>query len=186
MGSICSRATKSSISIALVALGLAAVSSSLLTVTERPLAISKPLTTCSQGTSWPSTLQTRFWWMRPPSLSCTRWKRTSFGEVAENSFTGTDTRPKLTEPLQMGRAIALQDPVRQDRRQRQDLGRGPALVREHRRLDAEVLEEPELVLAEALQPDRLLRNLEQRAGEDGDAVVDEVADLREVEDELLQ
>src|SRR3954454_10808729 len=33
------------------------------------------------------------------------WKRISFGEVAENSFTGTLTRPKLTEPLQMGRGM---------------------------------------------------------------------------------
>src|SRR3954469_10055832 len=147
MGSICSRATKSSISIALVALGLAAVSSSLLTVTERPLAISKPLTTCSQGTSSPSTLQTRFWWMRPPSLSWTRWNRTSLGEVAENSFTGTDTSPKLTEPLQIGRAIALEDPVRQDGRERQDVRRCVAFVREQLRLDPEILEEAELVLA---------------------------------------
>jgi hypothetical protein len=33
------------------------------------------------------------------------WKRTSLGEVAENSFTGTLTNPKLIDPLQIGRAI---------------------------------------------------------------------------------
>src|SRR5438477_466855 len=44
--------------------------------------------------------------MRPPSLSWTMWNRTSLGEVAENSFTGTFTRPKLIDPLQIGRGMA--------------------------------------------------------------------------------
>ena len=34
------------------------------------------------------------------------WNRTSLGEVAENSFTGTFTRPKLIDPLQIGRGMA--------------------------------------------------------------------------------
>jgi hypothetical protein len=33
------------------------------------------------------------------------WKRKSFGDVAEKSFTGTLTSPKLMEPLQIGRGI---------------------------------------------------------------------------------
>ena len=33
------------------------------------------------------------------------WKRTSLGEVAENSFTGTFTSPKLIDPLQIGRGM---------------------------------------------------------------------------------
>src|SRR5256885_13025428 len=60
---------------------------------------------CSQGTSCPSAEKTRFCWILPPSLACSMWKRTSLGEVAEKSFTGTLTSPKLMEPLQMGRGI---------------------------------------------------------------------------------
>jgi hypothetical protein len=35
----------------------------------------------------------------PPSVECSWWKRTSFGDVAVTSLTGTFTRPKLIEPL---------------------------------------------------------------------------------------
>src|SRR5262245_37525328 len=39
--------------------------------------------------------------MRALSASCSWWKRTSLGEVAVTSLTGTLTSPKLTDPLQM-------------------------------------------------------------------------------------
>src|SRR5919201_360031 len=106
---------------------------------------------CSQGTSSPSMLQTRFWWMRPPSLSCSMWKRISFGEVAEKSFTGTLTNPKLIEPLQIGRGIsgdlAGQGGLVLGDGQR----RGRSTPREPVGIDAEVLEDAELVLAQPLQ-----------------------------------
>jgi hypothetical protein len=35
------------------------------------------------------------------------WNRTDFGEVAEYSFTGTLTSPKLIAPLQIARGIDL-------------------------------------------------------------------------------
>src|SRR5437763_1005252 len=40
---------------------------------------------CSRGISSPSLLQTRFCWIRAPSLSWSWWKRTSFCEVAGKS-----------------------------------------------------------------------------------------------------
>ena len=55
----------------------------------------------SNANSSPSTEHTRFCWMRPLSTSCSWWKRTSLGDVADNSLTGTLTSPKLTDPLQM-------------------------------------------------------------------------------------
>ena len=95
-------------------------------------------------------LQTRFWWMRPPSLSCSMWKRTSFWEVAEKSFTGTLTNPKLMDPVQIGL------------RHLHHLGsgalrRGPlqrrlgCVFRRFGGIDAEVAEEALLVLAQAAQ-----------------------------------
>src|SRR5205823_10119400 len=35
------------------------------------------------------------------------WKRTSLGDTAENSFTGTFTSPKLMAPLQIARGMFL-------------------------------------------------------------------------------
>src|SRR5437868_11355183 len=60
---------------------------------------------CSRGISSPSLLQTRFCWMRAPSLSCSWWKRTSFWDVAVNSLIGTFTRPKEMAPDQMALGI---------------------------------------------------------------------------------
>src|SRR5438477_4970197 len=111
---------------------------------------------CSQGTSSPSTEQTRFCWMRPPSLSWTMWKRTSLGEVAENSFTGTFTNPKLIDPLQIGRGIS-----RDLARRRLVLGEGArrgwfTALAQPVRIDAEILEHAQLVLADAAQVDLLV------------------------------
>src|SRR5207248_4507010 len=95
---------------------------------------------CSHGTSCPSVEQTRFCWILPPSLSWSMWKRTSLGEVAEKSFTGTLTRPKLMEPLQMGRGITnlLVACVPVCRRRRERVS-GPSLVFQHARRRAAVL-----------------------------------------------
>src|SRR3712207_2363385 len=41
--------------------------------------------------------------IRPPSERCTWWKRMSCSWVAENSRTGTLTRPKETAPFQIAR-----------------------------------------------------------------------------------
>src|ERR1051326_2886179 len=45
--------------------------------------------------------------MRPPSRSCSMWKRTSLWRTAVTTFTGTFTRPKLIEPLQMALAAMI-------------------------------------------------------------------------------
>src|SRR5205809_7526713 len=45
--------------------------------------------------------------MRPPSVSCSMWKRTSLWRTAVTTFTGTFTRPKLIEPLQMALAAMM-------------------------------------------------------------------------------
>src|SRR5437667_4739717 len=45
--------------------------------------------------------------MRPPSFSCSMWKRTSLCRTAVTTFTGTFTRPKLIEPLQIALAAML-------------------------------------------------------------------------------
>src|SRR5438270_4850002 len=130
---------------------------------------------CSHGTSCPSALQTRFCWMRAPSLSWSMWKRTSLGEVAEKSFTGTLTRPKEIDPLQIGRATSG------------DLARRGEVVVEQRRMlrpvldpvgvDPEVAEEPQLVLPQAFQVDRLLGDRQQRVRQHRDPVVDELRTL---------
>ena len=44
--------------------------------------------------------------MRAPSASCSWLKRTSFGDTAVVSFTGTLTSPKLIEPLQIERGAS--------------------------------------------------------------------------------
>src|SRR5687767_12810914 len=59
----------------------------------------------SYATSSPSAGQTRFCWMRTPSLSCSWWNRTVFLLTALKSFTGTLTRPKLMAPVHMERGI---------------------------------------------------------------------------------
>src|SRR3954471_19710027 len=55
------------------------------------------------ATSSSSTLQTRWYLIRPPSLACTCRKEMSWLSVAAYSFTGTLTRPKDTAPFQMAR-----------------------------------------------------------------------------------
>src|SRR3954452_19639871 len=55
------------------------------------------------ATSSPSTLHTRWYLIRPPSLACTCRKEMSWLSVAAYSFTGTLTRPKDTAPFQMAR-----------------------------------------------------------------------------------
>src|SRR5438445_1862728 len=51
--------------------------------------------------------------MRAPSASCSWWKRTSFGDWAVVSLTGTLTNPKLTDPLQMARGMRTFFPMRE-------------------------------------------------------------------------
>src|SRR5437588_8407702 len=105
---------------------------------------------CSYCTSSPSRLQTRLLWILPPSLSCSMLNRTSLGEVAENSFTGTLTNPKEIDPLQIGLGIRSGHLAREARRDHRRRGRGcaVALVRELLGVDAEVSEQALLVLAE--------------------------------------
>jgi hypothetical protein len=50
--------------------------------------------------------------MRTPVLLESWWKRTDFGDVAEYSFTGTLTSPKLIAPDQIARGIWLFVPDR--------------------------------------------------------------------------
>src|ERR1051325_5113691 len=61
----------------------------------------------SYGTSSPSAGQTRFCWMRTPSLSWSWWKRTDLRDTALYSFTGTFTSPKLMAPLQIDLGICV-------------------------------------------------------------------------------
>ena len=55
------------------------------------------------STSSPSTLQTRWYLIRPPSLAWTWRNEMSLLSVAEYSFTGTLTRPNETAPFQIAR-----------------------------------------------------------------------------------
>src|SRR5215213_2220734 len=55
------------------------------------------------ATSSPSTEQTRWYLIRPPSLACTWRKEMSWLSVAEYSLTGTLTRPNETAPFQIAR-----------------------------------------------------------------------------------
>src|SRR5690606_4705955 len=48
--------------------------------------------------------------MRPPSFSCTWCSGASWSSVAEYSFTGTLTSPKLSEPFQMERIPSSSSP----------------------------------------------------------------------------
>jgi hypothetical protein len=56
----------------------------------------------SPGTSLPSAADTFWYLMRLPVRLSIWLKWTVFRLTAEKSFTGTVTRPKLIEPLQMG------------------------------------------------------------------------------------
>src|SRR5205085_10416556 len=60
-----------------------------------------------EGTSSPVSAETRFWRMRAPVPSSSWLKRTSLGDTALNSFTGTLTSPKLMAPLQIALGIGL-------------------------------------------------------------------------------
>src|SRR5438067_12079073 len=55
----------------------------------------------------PVSAETRFCLMRALVPSSSWLKRTSFGDTAENSFTGTFTSPKLMAPLQIARGMFL-------------------------------------------------------------------------------
>src|SRR5260370_23183729 len=55
----------------------------------------------------PVSAETRFCLMRALVPSSSWLKRTSFGDTAENSFTGTFTSPKLMAPLQIARGMVL-------------------------------------------------------------------------------
>src|SRR3954468_5501803 len=55
------------------------------------------------ATSSPSTEQTRWYLIRPPSLACTCRKDTSWDSVAAYSLTGTLTSPNDTAPFQIAR-----------------------------------------------------------------------------------
>src|SRR2546425_4324544 len=55
----------------------------------------------------PVSAETRFCLMRALVPSSSWLKRTSFGDTAENSFTGTFTSPKLMAPLQIARGMSL-------------------------------------------------------------------------------
>src|SRR3954462_6815300 len=94
-------------SMARVAFGSRASSSSGVTITYRSGETSKPFTILSYGTSSPVSADTRFWRMRAPVPSSSWLNRTSLGETALNSFTGTLTSPKLIAPLQMALGMAL-------------------------------------------------------------------------------
>src|SRR4051795_4020903 len=62
---------------------------------------------CSHGTSSPDFSETRLYWMCAPVPSSNWLKWMSCWCTAEYSFTGTFTRPKLIEPLQMARGIGV-------------------------------------------------------------------------------
>src|ERR1700754_2479485 len=55
------------------------------------------------ATSSPSSEQTRWYLIRPPSLACTWRNDTSWDSVAAYSFTGTLTSPNETAPFQIAR-----------------------------------------------------------------------------------
>src|SRR5437588_4170471 len=55
----------------------------------------------SKATSSPVSAETRFWRTRALDLASSWWKRTSLGDTALTSFTGTFTSPKLMAPPQM-------------------------------------------------------------------------------------
>src|ERR1700729_3949466 len=59
----------------------------------------------SNATSSPVDPSTRFCLIRAPVLDDSWWKRTVFGDVAEDILTGTLTRPKLIAPLQIARGM---------------------------------------------------------------------------------
>ena len=50
--------------------------------------------------------ETRFCFTRDLLLASIWWNRTSFGDTALYSFTGTFTSPKLMAPLHIDRAMA--------------------------------------------------------------------------------
>src|SRR3954454_2204433 len=59
------------------------------------------------STSSPSIEHTRWYLMRPPSVTCTWRNETSCDSVAAYSFTGTLTSPKDTAPFQIARISYL-------------------------------------------------------------------------------
>src|SRR5664279_2756394 len=59
----------------------------------------------SQPTSSPVSAFTRCCFTRAPLRRSSWLKRTFFSEIAEYSFTGMFTRPKLIDPLQMARGM---------------------------------------------------------------------------------
>src|SRR4051794_24051700 len=59
------------------------------------------------STSSPSIEHTRWYLIRPPSVTCTWRNETSCDSVAAYSFTGTLTSPKDTAPFQMARISYL-------------------------------------------------------------------------------
>src|SRR3954471_14623542 len=63
------------------------------------------------STSSPSIEQTRWYLIRPPSLTCTCRNETSCDSVAAYSFTGTLTSPKDTAPFQIARISYLRELV---------------------------------------------------------------------------
>src|SRR5919198_3023972 len=56
---------------------------------------------CSKVTSSPQTEHTRWYLMRPPSLSCSWLKRRVFSSVAGKTLIGIETRPNEMAPLHM-------------------------------------------------------------------------------------
>src|SRR5438270_5376065 len=60
----------------------------------------------SKATSSPVSAETRFWRTRALDLASSWWKRTSLGDTALTSLTGTFTSPKLMAPPQMDLGIA--------------------------------------------------------------------------------
>ncbi|MFT3766375.1 MAG: hypothetical protein QM820_12815 [Minicystis sp.] len=54
---------------------------------------------CSRETGCPPLLHTVRRWMRPPSSSCSSWKRTLFFATARWIAMGMLTRPKPSVPL---------------------------------------------------------------------------------------
>src|SRR5205085_189024 len=59
----------------------------------------------SKATSSPVSAETRFWRTRALDLASSWWKRTSLGDTALISFTGTFTSPKLMAPPQIDLGI---------------------------------------------------------------------------------
>src|ERR687892_1359867 len=68
-------------------------------ITYRSFSYSYPLTISSNGTSWPSVEQTRWYLILPWSFSCSWLNRRVFSSVAVYTRTGIDTRPKEMAPL---------------------------------------------------------------------------------------